>query len=141
MRSETRRAALRAAAKVAIVVSLGCGPPRAEPVVTRPPETTAEPASTPTCAEHLAGLEVVSTDGLPEGDPLREEPNAYEAFVDVGARTDARTLECCTEGLVASGSGAPHRFACCSALGDVPEGADPTACTPWGPPCPPELHG
>ena len=76
---------------------------------------------------------------LPPGDPLHGKLDVYGAFADVGARTAPRTQACCTEELVKHGSGATARFECCSALGDLPAGARGSACTPWGPPCPPEM--
>jgi hypothetical protein len=36
---------------------------------------------------------------------------------------------------VKSGAGSKLRWECCSALASDPSGA----CTPWGPPCPPEM--
>lgn len=133
MTTDVRRTALRAAAKCAIIVTLGCGG-RTAPAQ---PEPDVPPVAEPSCAEYLASLETV--DQVPEGDPLHGQLDVYGAFADVEARSSARTRECCTEQLVAGGSGAAQRWECCSALGDVPEGAEPSACTPWGPPCPPEM--
>lgn len=143
MTPEIRRAAVRAAAKVALVATLGCsGGQRQPPQNTEP--GPAVPRAAPDCDEHLDKLEVVGLGKLADDDPLKNA-NAFEAFKDIAARTTPRTTECCTQQLVAHGSSAKQRFACCSALdaagipGGVPEGAEASACTPWGPPCPPEM--
>lgn len=144
MTPEIRRAALRAAAKTALVVSLGCSGsskgPQPTPTNVAPAPAT-EPAKTePACDEYLASLATVkSREQLAEGDPLRDKPEVYAAFSDVALRESPKTKECCTAALVRDGAGAKQRFECCSALGDVPDGATPSACTPWGPPCPPEM--
>jgi hypothetical protein len=75
---------------------------------------------------------------LPDGDPLKGRHDQYGAFADPAARTAARTVACCTEVLAHDGTQADARWPCCSALA-VTTGEQPMACTPWGPPCPPEM--
>lgn len=143
MSPEVRRAALRTAAKATFIVSVGCSnvPPPAAPAepatapVTAPVTvTTTAPA---TCGEYLDGLARVDHNGLAASDPLRERADVYGAFVDVTARSSERTQQCCLEELQRDSSGAAHRWACCSAL--APQSNIGSACSPWGPPCPPEL--
>jgi hypothetical protein len=142
MTPEIRRAALRAAAKAALVVSLGSlgalgcsGGARTAPSNTTATTPDPTPVAEATCDEYLAGLEVTKGP-LPDGDPLKDAPAVYAAFVDVAARAAARTQECCTEQLARDNAQAAQRFECCSALGTA---ADAMACTPWGPPCPPAM--
>jgi hypothetical protein len=138
MRPDIRRAALRAAAKTALVVSFGCSssPPRPPPSNTVPADgTAARPAAT-SCAEYLAGLATGTREELAAGDPLHDRTDVFQVFTDVTARRSPRTRECCTEALEHDGAQAKPRWACCSAL---PDNAQPPACTPWGPPCPPAM--
>lgn len=153
MSPEVRRAALLIAAKATIFTAIGCSgglQPAAGPAPTSDPPAAADKgapapaadvaaAESKTCAQHLDGLVMVkNTSELPDNDPLRGDMTVYGAFADVAARSDPRTQECCREELKQDVAGAPHRWACCSALGDSdPEVA--MACTPWGPPCPPAL--
>jgi hypothetical protein len=140
MTPEIRRAALRAAAKAALVVSItGCsGSPKAPPSNTSG-GSDSKPVAAASCADYLGSLATIGHGELPDGDPLKGKTAVYGAFKDVAARSAPRTTECCTEELKAHGSSAKARFECCSALGDVPAGAEPSACTPWGPPCPPAM--
>jgi len=135
MTPEIRRAALRAAAKVALVTAVGCGSSTAPPsnVSTAPPQT---------CTQYLDTLkQVQSREELPADDPLRTKLAVYGAFADRTARESARTHECCTEEMKGNAQG-KHQWACCSALDNqVPEGAVAYGCTPWGPPCPPVMPG
>jgi hypothetical protein len=143
MTPEIRRAALRAAAKAALVVSVGCsGGAKTAP----PPENTtgstgsAVAAAAPmSCADHLASLAKGAPESLPEGDPLRGKPGVYgEVYTDRAARESARTQECCTEEINNHGSQAQARWECCSAL-TAQTDKSTAACTPWGPPCPPAM--
>ena len=146
MSPEVRKAALRAAAKVAIVFSLGgCGAPAAStPTPAPPPDrgggaTQAPPPASVPCGTYLDGLALAANSAaLPENDPLHGRPDVYgQPFADQTARSAPRTQECCTAELTADGANAAHRWSCCSA---VPEThAVVMACTPWGPPCPPEM--
>ena len=133
MTPEIRRAALRAAAKVALVAAVGCGGKPPPPSNTTPPVQTDTVA---TCKEYLAGLKVVQRGELPVGDPLREKPDVYGAFADRAARETPRTKDCCNQEITANDQ--THQWPCCSALDNiVPAGA--IGCSPWGPPCPPEM--
>ena len=138
MTPEIRRAALRMAAKTALILSLnGCGGGAATP----PPVANATgdqpPAPAASCEQHLSSLAVVKRDALAPDDPLAKRNDVYGAFADIVARTSARTQQCCHEELDKQGARAAHRWACCSALG--PTDGTGIACTPWGPPCPPEM--
>ena len=135
MTPEIRRAALLVAAKATMIASLGCSGGRT-PAPAAEPAPAAPPVS---CAEHLGALATAKPDQLPASDPLHGRANVYGAFTDVDARGSARTLECCDEELTRDGSGAAHRWECCSALPESKADALMIACTPWGPPCPPEL--
>ena len=134
MTPEIRRAALRMAAKAALILSVGCGssPPPA-PVQNTTPATPVEEA----CEPYLGKLAVVQREDLAADDPLRQRNDVYGAFADAVARQSARTQQCCHEELDAKHAQAPHRWACCSAV--APGTEHGTACTPWGPPCPPEM--
>lgn len=144
MTPEIRRAALRAAAKAALVVSLGSlgsigcsGGKSGGPSTSSTSNTggSTEPAAEVSCADYLAGLPVARTGELAADDPLKDRPDVYGAFASVADREAARTQTCCTEQLAADGSAAAQRWECCSAL-PAPDGM---ACTPWGPPCPPAM--
>ena len=139
MTPEIRRAALRMAAKTAFVASIGCSGGQAP----RPTSNIAPAngSAVADCATYLGGLASVDMDGvhtLASTDPLHDKPGVYGAFVDLTVRGSARTHECCNEEL-AKGAGAPHRWACCSAVDNVVPAGGGAACTPWGPPCPPEM--
>ena len=142
MTPEIRRAALRMAAKTALVMSIGCSsgtktappPSNADHSGSSAPATSAQP-----CPEYLGSLATAQRGQLKPDDPLHGKFDVYAAFADVAVRSAPQTQTCCTEELVKHGSGAAARFECCSALGHVPEGAERSACTPWGPPCPPEM--
>ncbi len=148
MSPEVRRAALLAAAKTTFIVSLGCSSnlrpsspaaPSAAPEAT--PESTVTAKVLP-CGQHLDALATAQPEQLPASDPLHDRPGVYGAFTDIAARGSERTRECCSEELTRDDSGAAHRWACCSALSDAngnTPNAPGAACTPWGPPCPPEL--
>lgn len=151
MSPEVRRAALLAAAKTTFIVSLGCSsnlqpssPAAPPPASTASSATPDAPVAAPVlpCAQHLDGLATANPEQLPASDPLHDRLGVYGAFTDIAARNSERTRECCTEELTRDHGGAAHRWACCSALSDA-DGNTPSiqgsACTPWGPPCPPEL--
>ena len=136
MTPQTRRAALRMAAKAAMVLTVGCsGGQHATP----PPSNTATPTgSAPVaCKPYLAGLAQSHVADLPADDPLHGKPDIYGAFTDIAARQSAQTQQCCADELNA-GVESAYRWACCSALGHAPPN-HLAACTPWGPPCPPEM--
>ncbi len=136
MKPEIRRAALRAAAKAALVMTIGCSGGKGSPP---PSSTTPDPvpvAAGASCADHLGGLATAKPEALAADDPLRSRGEVYGAFADVAARQSARTQECCAEALERDGSSAAQRWECCSAL---PATAQAMACTPWGPPCPPQM--
>ena len=140
MTPEIRKAAIRAAAKVALVVSVGCSGGSAA----APPSNAAtgpDPApAAATCEAHLASLAVVKAGELAADDPLHDRNDVFgEVFADVAARHDAHTQQCCTEVLGdVDAASKPYRWECCSALASVGT-AQPFACTPWGPPCPPTM--
>ncbi|HEY4182228.1 MAG TPA: hypothetical protein VGM90_35535 [Kofleriaceae bacterium] len=140
MKLETRRAALRMAAKVALVAttaSCSGAPPRVEPSV-QPTATEAAAKDTPeTCTAYLDTLAMTDLgQPLPESDPLHGRNNVYGAFVDVAARSAPRTQDCCSGELDSDRGQSKHRWACCSAL---PAERQTIACSPWGPPVPPEM--
>lgn len=145
MRPEIRRAAIRAAAKTALIAGLaGCsGDPKAS--TTSTPSNvatgdTAKPAAPVDCEAHLTGLKKMKKEELPDGDPVKERMDVYgEVFANRAEREAPETQKCCTEDLVKNGSRGSHRWECCSALADLPKDASPSACTPWGPPCPPAM--
>ncbi len=93
------------------------------------------------CDQYLGSLATAKLGELKDGDPLKDKPGVYGAFADIKARGAARTTTCCTDELKMHGSSSKFRWECCSALGTEPEGAEAAACTPWGPPCPPEMIG
>jgi hypothetical protein len=135
MKLEVRRAALRAAFKTALVMTVGCAG-SAHPATENTGGSAAEAgsAAAPSCGTYLDGLATAKPVDLPDGDPLKGRMDVFGAFTDPAARVAARTQECCTKELDTVDANTPHRWACCSAL-DNKSGA----CTPWGPPCPPEM--
>ncbi len=144
MTPEIRRAALRMAAKAAMLGAIGCSAPAPHGPATTPAPGNAAPAPTAfaSCDAYLGGLATYDLDvksRLATDDPLKKRSDVYGAFASVAERSAPRTHECCTAQLVAAGSQAKQRWACCSALDAVPAGAEPTACSPWGPPCPPAM--
>lgn len=137
MTPEIRRAAIRAAAKAALITAIGCGgdPKPAAPMT--PSNVSAAPATKAAvdCATHLGGLAKVKQDKLADDDPLKNDSTVYgQVFADRAARESADTKKCCNEELAANGAGSKLRWECCSALGGTG-----MACTPWGPPCPPAM--
>lgn len=163
MDPNVRRAALRAAAKTAIALSLsgatlfaGCSSSHGPSTMTPEPDAAsvvaeedaavmAEPdaavvmpdaATTPACEEHLASL-AISTDS--EAWP----PSRFTSDED---RNDPRTGACCLElHTRAETSGTADidpaiGMACCDVVVFAQELAPVSnlGCTPWGPPCPPE---
>lgn len=142
MTPEIRRAAIRAAAKAALVAGLaGCGgDPKPAPAGPSNAATTepAAPAAAVDCTTLLAGLATVKQDELPDGDPAKTRPDVYGAvFADRARREAPETQQCCTEELTRSGAQSKLRWECCSALPQ--DGQVGIACTPWGPPCPPAM--
>jgi hypothetical protein len=91
------------------------------------------------CVAHLDTLPKVKPNDLAANDPLKAKRGVYGAFANVKDREAARTQSCCGEEMTAFGSSAKHRWECCSALPALPADAEQSACTPWGPPCPPEM--
>ena len=141
MTPEIRKAALRIAAKTAlVVVTVGCSGGGSSTKSTPPTNTGGASASgaVVACDAHLGALALVdSKDQLAAGDPLKERMDVYgKVFANAEERNAPRTQECCTQELATNGAGSKLRWECCSAL---PAQADPAACTPWGPPCPPEM--
>lgn len=138
MTPEIRKAALRIAAKTALVMTIGCSGGGSSTKATPPANTGGSGATAVVaCDAYLGGLATVEKDKLPAGDPLKERMDVYgNVFANVAERTAARTKECCTEELAAHSSSSKLRWECCSAL-DANSNA--MACTPWGPPCPPEM--
>jgi len=166
MDDNIRRAALRAAAKTAILVSLaGCYemhvlPPRSErsddagavadsgrdavdahvAIDAGPPPRD---LGTPNCAELLDRLAI----HVPE--TPTDDGWAWGAqFSDESARNDARVGACCMELENASEtdtplvrSGEPLAMACCDVIVNTQNlvGSSSLGCTPWGPSCPPEM--
>jgi hypothetical protein len=164
MDPNVRRAALRAAQKTAIILSLagaglyaGCSAshepempamdasphePDAMVVVPEPDATVpVEPDSglppTPDdCDERLASLELVGI-----------EDEWTTRFASDEARNDPTTGACCLElehavreGTVTDVAFTPLGMACCDVVVFVQhlEPYSDLGCTPWGPPCPPE---
>ncbi len=146
MTPEIRRAALRMAAKTALVVTVGCG---GQPVAP-PHDLAASPAES--CSAYLGALATVERTEVKADDPIRariEDGLAiYILFADATQRTAPRTLACCSDVLTVGPS--VQRGACCSAVDDGAHhstgsyfggrtDAERAACAPWGPPCPPEM--
>ena len=147
MRSSTRHAALRAAARLALPFTLaGCGAtvsaerPRDAALPDAPNAADVSPDVSPDAA----------TSRCDEADPLRgaeAEAACCEAVVEASLRADAgvsspRAMACCA--VLAAWYDRPEqrtpgwtrddaRYVCCSALGW--QGS--LTCTPWGPPVPP----
>lgn len=161
MDDRIRRAALRAAQKTAIIVSLsGCydmhGRPLPAPTADAGAPIVADAAPTadaPTlvpdagapplpCGELLPSLAIT----LPE--PVDGAWAWGAHFTDERARLDATVGGCCMEleeaasvGAPLVETGAPLAMACCDVITSaqmlVPFSS--LGCTPWGPPCPPEM--
>ncbi len=100
---------------------------------------TSHVAAATACIKSLDKLAVVKIEDLAPTDPLKSRQGIYGAFGDPIARALPATQTCCNEEMIVFGSSAKHRWACCSALPALPADAAPSACTPWGPPCPPEM--
>ncbi|MFO0626965.1 MAG: hypothetical protein U0325_15240, partial [Polyangiales bacterium] len=148
MRSSTRHAALRAAARLALPFTLaGCG-------ATVAAERPRADAATPDVPSPTDVVSVASPDGAmarcDEADPRREaaaEAACCERVVDDALRADAgvgspRAMACCAvlaawfdrpEQRNAAWPASSARDVCCSALG----WRGSLTCTPWGPPVPP----
>lgn len=138
MTPEIRKAALRIAAKAALVVTVGCSGGGSS-AKTTPPANAGGNAEAPVvaCDAYLGGLATVEKDKLASDDPLKQRMDVYgKVFANVAERSAPRTTECCNEELAAHGSSSKLRWECCSALDP---NAQAMACTPWGPPCPPEM--
>src|SRR6202789_3333311 len=105
MTPEIRRAALRMAAKTAMVMTLGCrGTDGARPNPAAPHPAANPYVSAPLpCDQFLAGLAAGEYDALAQDDPLRRDRfsgvGVYRAFLDIAARHSPRTHECCTAAL------------------------------------------
>jgi len=159
--SETiRKAALRAAARTAIMLTLsGCAlshvreerAPRAGSGAARDAATAiadaghdagrdaGADAARSSCEEHLGALAIVAS-----------ESGWGNQFADEGARSDPFTGDCCMEiesqttigtGGLPEGVSTELAMACCDTLVFVQhrESSSNLGCTPWGPPCPPEM--
>lgn len=148
MTPEIRRKALRMAAKTAFVMSIGTsagiaggcsGGATSGPA---PSNVAVQPVEQP-CPQYLDALEAVDMGDLPATDPLHGQLGYYGAFKDVAMRAAPHTQQCCKDELTTAGSSAKHRWACCSAIakGEMPAEVRGSACTPWGPPVPPEMIG
>ncbi len=160
MDERIRRAALRAAQKTAIIVSLsGCYAMHGRPLApgadagaavsadaslagdTPPAPLDAGPPPLP-CADLLPSLAITLPE--PPGDSW-----AWGAhFTEERARLDPTVGGCCMEleeaasaGTPLVETGAPLAMACCDVITSaqmlVPFSS--LGCTPWGPPCPPEM--
>jgi hypothetical protein len=101
-------------------------------------DTAAKMMAALPCVKHLATLPTVLADQLPAGDPLRGKV-MIAAFTRPADRAAPKTQQCCVETLVAYDAAAPFQSECCSAMTKPWPDAVRTACTPWGPPCPPEM--
>lgn len=136
MTPEIRRAAIRAAAKAALITAIGCsGDPK--PTTTMPSNVSTSPAvpEVKECGALLGGLEKVAQDKLADDDPLKKSNFVYgQVFADRKARESAEVQKCCTEELDKNNASSKLRWECCAAVDG--KGA---ACTPWGPPCPPAM--
>ncbi|CAN5801391.1 hypothetical protein BH11MYX2_BH11MYX2_08110 [soil metagenome] len=145
MTPEVRRAALRMAAKVALVATTtGCWTEPTHPGPAQPTARQDTHASADTCETYLDKLGSVarapmstSTGPMEADDPLYNRNDVYGAFADVAARSAPRTQSCCSDEIAQGGSG-KHRWECCSAV-PASTGVNRIACTPWGPPSPPEM--
>lgn len=138
MTPEIRKAALRIAAKTALVVTIGCSGGSSSTKATPPTNTGGSAAAAVVaCDAHLAGLATIEKDKLAADDPLKGRMDVYgKVFASVADRTSPRTQECCNEELTTNGTNSKLRWECCSA---VEPNTQAMACTPWGPPCPPEM--
>lgn len=142
MTPEIRRAAIRAAAKTALIAGLaGCASePRTAPAgpSNAATGTPATPAEAVDCTTLLGNLEAVPQDRLPDGDPVKARTDVYgSVFADRTRREAPATQRCCSEELAQAGASSRFRWECCSALLDTQDVGG--ACTPWGPPCPPAM--
>jgi hypothetical protein len=118
---ETRRAALRATARVAMVAAFGCHGQT-------PPETTAVPDHTVEDARTAADCEPIVAAGWDaSGQRAKDGPS------------DANLKACCAslanewDGKIGQQPGWDKRTECCTLL----EWQGSATCTPWGPPVPP----
>jgi hypothetical protein len=139
-----RRAAVRMAAKTAaLALTVGCsGGGKSVPSNTDPGPGTgpAQNNAQTACTTHLGGLATAKPNELPDGDPYKGKPGIYGAFKDPAARALQQTISCCNDDLKAHGASSKHRWECCAVLESTPPAdGDTSACTPWGPPCPPEM--
>ncbi len=144
MRPETRRAALRATARLALTVSVtGCQSAAVS-------GTAAPPADlgTPARADVDTAPAACATGGGDPGAVACCTRQLDRALGDGGAAVTAGAdLACCgflaaqNDLVIADGGGfsqnIPHRTACCQALG----WRGTITCTPWGPPVPPAMPG
>jgi len=140
MDDNIRRAALRAAAKTAILLSLtGCYELHLRPLRSE----RSDDAGAPSCAALLDRLAI----SLPEPPP--DDSWAWGAhFSEPSARNDAQVGACCMELEAASRTetplvtiGEPLAMACCDVIVNTQNlvGSSSLGCTPWGPSCPPEM--
>jgi len=128
MRSETHRAALRMASKLALSASvLACN--AASTPITAPPATESRPPSPPAPPPEKLSCEKVIARAFPtEGKYPGEKQNV-----------SAEVVSCCRETLLEHMGGAPHRWDCCANVDKTGDNQLHAACTPWGPPTPPAM--
>ena len=138
MTPEIRKAALRIAAKTALITAIGCSGGGSSTKATPPANAGGSAAAAVVaCDAYLGSLATVEKDKLAADDPLKGRMDVYgKVFANVAERSAPRTTECCNEELATNGASSKPRWECCSAL---EPNTQAMACTPWGPPCPPEM--
>lgn len=133
MSPETHRAALRAAAKLALsALAIGCTTTAASEVSSSSDLTTAQTDAGPS-KEVTAYCAETAPDASPR--ECCDTQLASATFAEDGG-TDSLTLGCCDVLIHSAMPWSSEQLgACCWALG-TPRGP---ACTPWGPPVPPAM--
>jgi hypothetical protein len=161
-----RRAALRYAAKTAIVVSLsGCydshgRPPRAVALVDAavartdaPVWADVPPPDAPPSLPDVGPVEcepLLASLAITDPDPMEDRWHWGATFTDPAVHTDPAVGECCLAMEIRASEdpvggavdiGSPLAMACCEVIvGDQHlVSSSSLGCTPWGPPCPPEM--
>jgi hypothetical protein len=151
MDANIRKAAIRAAAKTAIVVSLsGCAldhgrpDPGTDAAIVMASDAGTDAFVRPTeCSQLLASLPIV------EPDPVSDPDWHWGAqFANESDRLDPRVGQCCLEmnrraeeGIEGAEIGTALAMSCCEVVVTDQHLATWSAlgCTPWGPPVPPEM--
>lgn len=130
MNHEARIAALRAAAKVAFGVAFltGCSTENADDG-TNDPAQEAEVKSAGTKTKKFSCIDLVNAAFPEEG-----------GYPGKAVKTTAEVRQCCSDILVESGGMSAHRWDCCANHEAKDDQKIGTACTPWGPPCPPAMR-